>query len=388
MRLEKTRRQKRTKPLVLLAALGTSLLFGGAGCQDAVPASRVVVPQRPEKVVAVRTQRVQQRPVRETLDYVGTVRAHHELKVSARTGGTLIGQEAQEGDVLKEGAVIARLDAPEPKARLRGVEAELRRARSQQAQACKVSKRDAALLKKKAVPQARADASRASCKAAAHGVSAIRARVDELNITLGHSDILTPSGGRALRWLVEPGESVRPGQPVLLVGSGVTELEVRVTDRDLARGILPGSVALVRADRGGYSRTEVRRVAAMASGPGRHVDVRVALPDALHGLPAGSALDVRFVLREDRVATPVPRRALVRRGASESVLFTIADGVVHPVRVTIGISEGELVAVLPALTPGTTVAVSNLGMLSAGARVFEVLEGASEPAAATARVNP
>lgn len=363
--------------LVLLAAAWATA--ASCGPRD----GETTAPPEPQAaaLVAVRTVVVQPRDLRETLDYVGTVRFRDESKVSARVGGTLAEQLVPEGAQVAAGQAVARVEMPELGARLRGVAAELERLEALRAQACTVSATDGALAGQQALPQAKADASAASCAAARHGVDAARAKRDELRLSVGYTNPSASAQALVLRWLAEPGEAVAPGRPLVLLGSGAKELEAGVTVADLLRGIRVGQTVRVAAPGGTRADSEVLRVAPMASGAGRHVAVRVGLAPELGGLPVGAAVDLRFVVQEERGAAAVPIRAVLHAAGGQPTIFVVEDGRAARRVVSTGISEGGWVAVTAGLALGAEVVTTNLGMLSDGAAVMAVREPAASPQA-------
>lgn len=328
-----------------------------------------------ERPIAVRSLEVHRRDVHETIDYVGTIRYRREVKVGARIAGTLEKIVVAEGDIVASEALLATIETPELRDKLRGTAAETRRLVVQQKQACRAAGADRSLAEQDFVPRMRANASEASCEALREAVNAARSRRAEVRTSLGFSEVRASTPGVVLDLIVEPGEIVGPGRPLLLLGTGPKEIEAQVSDEDLLRGVGVGTKALISAAGAERAlRAEVSRIAPIATGPGRHVAVRLTLPPELDILPPGVALDVRFIVREERGASPVPLRALHRTDEGEDAVYVLREDRASLRRLTRGITERGWVTLHPPLEEGTVVVTSNLGMVRDGALLLAIPE--------------
>lgn len=359
-----------------LVALLLSVGVGAAGCSlaEAEPRSQVGV-LGDERPIAVRSIEVRRRDVHETIDYVGTIRYRREVKVGARIAGTLREILVVEGDIVGGDALLATIETPELQDRLRGAAAEIHRLAAQCDQACRAARADRSLAEQDVLPRLRAAASDANCEALRQGVNAARSRRAEVRTSLGFTEVRASNPGVVLDLMVEPGEVVGPGRPLLLQGTGPKEIEVQVSDEDLLRGVEIGTNTLIRAagsDR--YFRAAVARVAPIATGPGRHVAVRIALPPELGLLPPGVAVDVRFIVAEERGASPVPLRALHRTASGGDAIYVLYQGRASVRPLSRGITERGWITVHPPLEEGTIVVTSNLGMVRDGAYLLAIPE--------------
>jgi RND family efflux transporter MFP subunit len=347
---------------------------GASSCTNAdagaEPTSTLTTSVRP---IAVRTVVVKVDDLRETADYLGTVRPHREVKVSARVAGVLGEHEAAEGDEVSVDSRLVRLASPEMDARLRGSAANLRRLRTQRAQACRVYDVDRGLVARGALTSARLDASRTGCESATHALSGARSKHGELELNAGYADVTSPVSGEVLAWLMEPGELATPGRPLAIVGTGAREIGIRLTDRDLLKGVGVGHLAEFEVPGRRTYATQVVRVAPRATGIGRHIEVRLAMPQDAPALPPGTAVDVAIVLREAKRAAVVPRRSILHAPDGDAFIFVADHGVVSQRPVKLGVAQEDWIEVTP-LEPGAQVVTSNIGMLSDDAIVIAVPE--------------
>jgi HlyD family secretion protein len=342
-------------------AMATGL--GAAACSSPAPVAA-------EPPLAVRITEVRRTDLAEEVRYIGTVRSVREVTVLARVAGTLDALPVAEGASVRSGEVLARIETPDLAARTSQAASELERARSERDYLCATHETDLRLLEAGAVSQAQVDASGRACRAARSSVAAAGARRSEVGSVLDRRVERAPFAGRVLEHLAESGEAVVQGRPLLLLGDDVLEIEVEVNEHDLALGIQPGTPAVVRPRGEGALRSSVRDIAARAHGPSRTIAVRVDLPEgtsARHGTSAEVSLELA---RAERVtAVPVDAVTLEHDG---TVVYVIEDGLARRQRVEVGIRDDGWIAVQPDLEPGATVAVSNLGALVDGARVYAV----------------
>jgi RND family efflux transporter MFP subunit len=342
-----------------------TLLASTSACQpEADPA-----PVDADRPLAVRVASVRTMSLRQVLGYVGTVRYRHELGVRAQVAGSLVELPHAPGDAVEAGEVVARMVAGDVSARTRRVRYELERAEAESTYACDKYAVDRRLVDGGVLTQSALDASRKACAASRAGHKAANAQLAELRAVHARTVERAPQKATVLEWLAEPGENLVPGQPLVALGVGDLELEVKMPEEDLRNGVtLETSVELLLA--GTWHTTRIRHIAPVATGPGRTVDVRIALPDAIE-VRAGAAVDARFVLASSEEARAVPNEALVR-GEDGQVLFVVEDGHARRVPVRTKLSEGGRTEVLTPLTEGARVVVSNLDQLGNGVRVFAV----------------
>ena len=353
-----------------LRGMSVLLVVGGvvaAGCQPGQTASR----QDVEHPTAVRVVSVQERTVRETVDYVGTVRPERTVRVSARVPGTAEGLTVDEGERVEAGQLLARVDAPELEAKLERVEAEVRRAKTERDYVCETFETDRNLHESGALSGAKLDRSRKRCASGREAVAAAEAKRREVKKRLDKRVERAPVDGIVLERPVEPGEHVGPGRPLYVLAGSDREVVVPVVEGDLERGIEVGT--RVRLKMGGQKEvdTEVESLDATAEGPGRAVVVHVPLSEAFEAIQSGRSVDVSFVVGEAAEATPVPREALVQteKGAA---IFVVEEGVAHRRSVQSGVASGNWVAVRPKLESGQRVVVTNLDVVRNEMPVYAV----------------
>jgi membrane fusion protein, multidrug efflux system len=347
-------------------SLGLGAAVGGllvAGCGGPLDASS----QALETAVPVRVVQVAEQGGSETLRFAGTVRARQRASLTFQVGGVLKARDAELGQRVEMGQVLARLYNPElepgrdaGRARVSELEAQARQAERDLERAEQLHSRGVVSASEREQQRARLDA----LKAAVSSASAAARQTEQLQ---SESSLRAPFTGIIEAVLAEPGEFVGPGQPVfrLAADSGL-EVEVRVPAAMLD-GLEIGQMVRVRNSLNGQELSG--RVAELGQGASEL--------SALY--PLVVSLDRAEARTGDavEVALPVPTTggltlplAAIMRSASGLSVFQVVDGRVRRVPVMVSQMRGDF-AVLgeSLLQPGDQVVYAGLTRLAEQDRV-------------------
>jgi membrane fusion protein, multidrug efflux system len=355
--------------------------FGGtraAGGRVApVPPVRVATTEMKDVPVVVRT--------------IGTVLANSVVNVKSQVDGPLVAAMFKEGQMVKKGDLLFRIDPAPFEASLRQSQAQEARDRAQLASAQADAERAMMLADRGIVSTQQRDQLVASAKALSATVDADVAAVDRAKLNLGYTTIRSPIDGKTGPYIVNPGNQVHANDAAGLIT--ITQIQPVKISFNLPQGDLPQLQARMNEDEliaGVKTRSDVA-VAAEAAGDraemvipvkidfiGNTVDARTGTielratfdnPD--QRLVPGELVDVSVQLAMLRRVSVVPHEA-VNVGQSGEYVFVI-DGAkkaaMRPVKVlyqdqTIaalgpGVEAGEIVVTDGQLrvTPGVTVSI-------------------------------
>ncbi len=334
------------------------------------------------------------------LDASGYVVARRQATVASKITGKLKELDIEEGDHVKEGQVIARLDDTNLRAALNAARAQLDYARSGLAETevnLKNAKRDydrqTSLLGGHFVSQSAVDNSQTAMDALAAQLATQRSNIEvaQRNIDLAQRNlddtvVRAPFSGIVTVKAAQPGEIVSP----ISAGGGFTrtgigtivdmeslEIQVDVNENFINRvqpdqkataklnaypdWLIPGHVIAVIPTADRSKGTVTVRIAIDQKDPRilPEMGVRVAFlgeaPDAggAHAAGAGVAL---------------PPGAVQSSGET-GVIYVLHDSTVERRAVRLGASNGERVVILAGVTPGERVAVGDLSKLKDGAEI-------------------
>lgn len=326
-----------------LAIIGiVALFFAGCGEKKSSPKEDTV------RTFPVRVVAVERGDLLESVAATGTLAWERQVKIRAQAAGVVHELGAREGDNVTGGDILTRIIAPEMKARLEQIDAELRRAEAERAYVCANHETDRRLGDAGALEAARVDNSRKGCTTATDGVRGIEARRAEVRTGLAKLIEKAPDSGIVLEWSVEPGEFVAPGQPLAILGTGKRLVVLLVPETDMQRGVAVGTQALIRLG-DVFLKSQVSFISPLAKGPARAVRVEIPWPEEHEAPTAGASVYVSLVMRSATAHAIVPEEALFLRDGGHWVT-AVQDGKSRLVRVEPTVWSAGRVALEPSFT--------------------------------------
>lgn len=324
----------------------TCALLAGVGCgKDAAPAPLPAMP-----AAAVHVQRIEARTHADTEEVAGTVRAKLRAVLEAKISGRIAQVTGTPGQAVRQGALLARIEARE-------VQARLDQALAVRQQAQDDLRRAASLLKQNILPQSEYDAAQSRARVS-------EAAVQEAETLAGYTRIEAPFDGTVTRKYADVGDLAAPGKPLLEMEDGrALRLEADVPEAVVGRLRL-GDVLPVRVDALAAGLRGVVAEISPAGDPGsRTFLVKLDLsPDP--ALRAGQFGRVSLPVGESS-AVRVPASAVVQRGQMELV-FVAEDGKAHLRIVRTGRRFGDEVELVSGIEGGETIVVEDAAALRDG----------------------
>lgn len=241
--------------------------------------------------------------------WIGVVLASESVDVTADSQGRLAGVYVQIGDTVRQGDRLASLDPrivaqdlEMARSALRASEADAGRASAELSEAqarWDRRRKNPEIFSKEDLSESelRVSTARSSVEVAQARVSEQRARVRQLQTSVGQTDIRAPFDGRVAERFADPGAQVGPGTPVVRLMSG-GDLGVRAAiPPDDARKLSHGTPVIARIrDVGLDIPGRVERIAPDVDTASQMVFVEIRLdpsPQVVGRLQAGLVVDVR-----------------------------------------------------------------------------------------------
>jgi RND family efflux transporter MFP subunit len=208
-----------------LAALVVALLAAGLlralsarkAQQQALAAQQAQRTQASVELAPGDVLAVQVRELTQTLPLSGAIKARDSAFVKARVAGELQGLTLREGDAVKAGQVIARIDPTESQARLRQAEQQAQAARAQEDIAQRQLDNNRALVAQGFISKTALDTSLNNLQAAQASLQAAQAAADVARKALDDSVLKSPISGWVAQRLAQPGERVAVDTRILEV---------------------------------------------------------------------------------------------------------------------------------------------------------------------------
>jgi RND family efflux transporter MFP subunit len=299
-------------------------------------------------------------PAERRLD--GTIEAVNQGTVAAQTSGRVEAIYYDVNDFVPAGAVIMRLRSTEQRAGLAAAQAQLHEATARVAEAEGRYRRIADMYARQVVPKATLDSTTADRDAAVAHLNAARAAVTSAQEGVAYTEIRAPYAGVVTKRLVEVGETVAPGTP-LMSGLSLQYLRVSV---DIPQSIVDQVRRIKKAAiYVGERRIEASKVIVFpeASSPSNTFRVRLELPENATDLYPGMFVKVSFVTGETERLL-LPASALVRRSEVTAVYVVAANGAASMRQVRVGDQLGQDYEVLAGVAPGERIAVDPLAAMN------------------------
>ncbi len=311
------------------------VLWMGSGFVFPAEEEEQVVRDEPVAPVAVSVRESQAQPVEQIFIAEGQALPVRDTVLRAEMSGEIVALEAERGDSVSEGAVIARFNDEERAAARAQAEAELERAERELEQAETLLDRGTGTLDR--VVNART--ARAAADAAL--VSARRAE--------RHTAIRAGFDGRLDDLDIETGEFVSAGETVgRLIDLDPLRVEIQVPQQVLS-GIHTGMQAEVRFITGETVEGVIRFVGSAADPRTRTFPAEIAVDNPDSTIPAGISAQVR-IPTEETMAHFLSPATLALSTDGRLVVKTVDDEdvvVAHAVSIVRAQSDGIHVAGLP-----------------------------------------
>jgi len=293
--------------------------------------------------VEVDVARVERRAVfRSTVTASGEIVAERYADVGSSVMGKLVSLPVREGDPVRKGQVVARIDSvPAASERdaaaalVRAVDSDQAAARARAEDAARALARGGELRGQGLLPpadfdalQSAADAAAAQAEASAKRAVQARAQLARAADLVGKTEIVSPLDGVVTRLPVREGEMVvigiqnMPGTTIMTISDlAVVNAEVKVAEAEIlnVRVGQPATVTL-EALPGRELAGEVVEVGASAlpvvgtGAAAREFRVKVRVKDPQPGLRPGLTGDAEILVGEAKDALAVPLQAVVLRG--------------------------------------------------------------------------
>ena len=313
------------------------------------------------------------RDLRQTVAASGSLRAYNQAAVKARVAGEVREVLVREGETVKAGQVLVRMDESDYRARAAQAEGALLAARGQLDIAAKARENNRALLDRGFISKNAYDTASSQYDIAVANVNAAQGGLDVSRKALGDTVIRAPISGVVASRSVQPGEKVSPDNKLLdVVDLGRMEMEVAVPTSDII-SIAPGQEVTVRVE--GLAQplpASVARINPAAQAGSRSIMTYLQIDNPQNRLRAGMFGEARLTLAKKTGVLAAPPSALQVNGDNAYVYAIEEDRLVRrQVQTGITGSDGDatLVEITGGLEPGARIVRSNLGNLPAGAAV-------------------
>jgi membrane fusion protein, multidrug efflux system len=369
----------------MLGALALLLIAGGAvrvmAKREAAPAPAAAVKAEPViELAAGDVFTVQSVELSQGVPISGSLKAANSAVVKARVAGELQGLTAREGDAVKAGQIMARVDSSEYAARVRQAQETADAAKAQIDIAQRSFDNNKALVDQGFISRTALDTSLASLQSAQANHKAALAALDVAKKSVQDTVLTAPISGIVSQRLAQPGERVGiDARVVEIVDLSRLELEAQLAASDSVQ-VRVGQTARLKVEgRNEEIAATVTRINPSASSSSRSVLVYLSVassPGLRQALFAQGTLDT---VKETVLAVPL---SAVRTDKPQPYVQLIQNGRIVHQTVEMGgrgEAQGITMVALKNIADGAMITPASAGNLRENTQVS--LPG-SKPAAA------
>jgi membrane fusion protein (multidrug efflux system) len=327
------------------------------------------------------------------VEFSGALVAPNTAMVRAKATGTLLTLDVQEGQRVKAGELIGRIDISDLQTKVAERSANLAAVKTTMDQAQRTHESNIRLANEKFISPIALDASKSSLDNAKALVAAAQAALDSARITLRDASLIAPISGIVSKRYVVAGEKVAAEQQVVnIVDLRMLELAGTVGTQEVARlsAGMPVTLKIEGVDQ--PMQGKLARIAPAAEAGTRSIGVAVQLPNPKETLRAGQYAVAQVQIGDATPRLTVPIGAISSASGQEYV-WTVEGGKLLRRTVTTGRRDPvrQRAEVLEGLSPDVPVLGARFDNLREGAkaRVVAVATAATpKPLAPVAAVPP
>lgn len=300
----------------------------------------------------------------------GVLRAVHSATIKARVAGELQGLSLREGDTVRAGQEVARIEAVEMQARLRQAQQQAEAARAQADISQRQYDNNRALVDQGFISRTALDTSQASLQAARSSYQAALSGADLARKALADTVLRSPLSGQVAQRLAQNGERVAVEARVLeVVDLSQLEVEALLAPADSV-AVRAGQIARFTIEGSSQALTaKVVRINPSAQAGNRSVPVYLSVDNTDRTAALRQGLFVQGTLNTGTAELlVVPLDAVRTDKPAPYVQVAVQDRVAHQ-NVTMGarsVADGQPLVAIEGVPEGAQVLTARVGPLPEG----------------------
>ncbi len=358
---------------LLAAGVAAAMLKNRNAAPKPAPAATATQAPRVLEFLPGDVMRVQPRALRQLLPVTGSLRALNQASVKAKVPGEVREVLVREGEAVKEGQIIIRMDSSDYQARLDQAKGALNAARGQLEIAAKTRDNNKALLAKGFISKNAFDNAESQYDIARANVESARGALDVARKALADTVLRAPISGLVSSRSVQPGEKVSADNRLLdVIDLSQMEMEAAVPASEIVH-VTIGQEVPVKAEGMPQAVTgKVVRINPATQAGSRSILVYIRIDNPQNLLRAGMFAEAKLTIAGKDDVLTVPRSALHGEGAA-SYVYAIENGKLVRKPVTPGMrgddGSGDAIEIVTGLKRGMQIVKTDLGSLPSGAEV-------------------
>jgi RND family efflux transporter MFP subunit len=316
-----------------------------------------------QKPTLVTVTQVKKQAIETTEETMGSLEGLIDPTVAAEVAARVVNVHVVIGQTVKQGQLIATLDATDFAMQRNEAQAEIARIQALLANQAKIVARNQALVDKKFISQNAVDNDVAQQNVLKQQLEAAKARVGSINHSSNKSRVIAPVSGVIEKKLVDTGDFVRVGDPIVQI---ISKQKLRAHlpfPEQIGAQLKPGlKVRLTTPTSNKTVESVILELKPMITEGSRTIDVIADIENEPDWQPGASVMGT-VILGEQAAALMIPEQSLVLRPAGE-VVYVVRDNLAYQAIVKTGARQNGLIELIEGLQPNEIIVVDGAGFLT------------------------
>jgi multidrug efflux system membrane fusion protein len=353
-----------------------------SGCSDHKSGQPASTGKPAAKALPVKIASVVLKDMPVELRAVGSAEAFARVEIRSQVSGLLEKVAFKEGDLIKQGDLLFRIDPRPFASRLEQAAATLAKDRVDLENARKQAKRYLPAAEKGYVSIEQSDAAQTSAASLEATLIADEAALKNARIELDNCTILSPLSGYSGELFVDPGTLIKANDQILVTINQVSPIKVSFTLPEQAlpeikKHLMANDMTVIVDSAGSPLTGKLNFVDNQVNQTTGTIRLKAIFNNDDHQLWPGEFINVRLRLTTMKDASVVPTRAIQASQTGDFVYVVKNDQTVEQRPVSVGFSVEDQTVINSGLEPGETVVTDGQLRLRAGALVQALDEPAT-----------
>jgi len=326
-----------------------------------------------EPVIPVLATKVKRGDISSYINTTGAIFPKQESMISPKISGRIEKLYVDEGDQVKKGQTLVRLEQERLLIVVKEAKASLKEAQAQLKNLQATLKRNQKLFEEGVIDSQRFDDTKTEKDLAQARVQRARAVLERVQQDLKDSIITAPFSGFIVEKMMNEGEmatTMPPSNIFHLVDTSRVKVECGITERK-RRSIRVGKEVLIELD--AYPdevfNGKITTVNPKVDLNSRTFKIKIEIPNPDFRLESGMFARIRIIEKESKNALLIPQRAIIEQGGSKKV-FVVENNRALEKSITTGIINHKIVEVRKGLTEDDIVVTEGFYALKDGIKVI------------------
>ena len=315
------------------------------------------------KPVLVTTTQVKEQTAEISETAIGTLEGLTNPTLSSEVAARVVKIHVNTGQSVKQGQLIATLDATDFSMQRNEAQAEVARIEAQLTNQAKTVARNQALVNKNFISQNAVDNDIAQQSVLKEQLAGAKARINTINHGSSKTKLYAPTDGKIEKKLVDDGEYVHIGDPIVLIVSAQKLRAHLPFPEHIGAKFKAGlKVRLITPTSEQAVEAVIHDLKPMVVEGSRSVDV---IADVLNapGWQPGASVTGTVILGEQSAALMVPEQSVVLRPAGE-VVYIARNNKAFQAIVKTGLHQNGMVEILSGISSNDKIVVYGAGFLT------------------------